>query len=184
MVEDKTKRIAGIIFLSIGFVLILFLFNEVTFLFSIISLPIVITLGVIFLYRGLSLQNRGIMLLITGALFIILSSLLFSNAIIYIFQKTTLLILNNLLWVLCFIIPGVYKFIKKVEFNENAIYLYSLAPQTIFWLLIYTIIITAITTEAPMTFMSLYWQYFVIALGISFLLSLIVIGLAKAGIVI
>ncbi|MFW9882522.1 MAG: hypothetical protein ACFFG0_56390 [Candidatus Thorarchaeota archaeon] len=179
MAENKTKRKAGIILFSIGIVILVvreffpFIFYNLM-VFNIISI-ICLLIGAIFLYIGLSIKNRAIMLFIVGGYFIYLTMSIIIRINLYLIMLVTLLIVNLVLWVLVFIIPGIIKLIKKINFSERTTYLYALAPLTVFLLLIYTIVITVMTVNAPQTFVTTYFQYFFIALGGGVILSIIIL---------
>jgi len=172
-VTDKTKRIAGIILLSVGIILsVVYVFFPVIFPITPLTFLLV---GFIFLYIGFSSKNRGIMLLITGGIFIFLTTMIFIRLIPDMTILVTLSIVNIAFWFLSLIVPGIVKTIKKINFGEKTIYLYALAPLTDLWLLLYTIIIAELTAGASVTFIDFYFQYFFIALGGGIILSLIII---------
>ncbi|MFX1567068.1 MAG: hypothetical protein ACFFCV_01725 [Promethearchaeota archaeon] len=176
-IKDETKVKVGIILLVIGTIFLPIIPISIMTL-VLLPIPVIfIPVGFIVLYRGLSIRNRRIMLLIIGGIFIAFSTFVINTALLaYTYSRITLMVVNIIFWSLCFIIPGAAKLIKGIEFDETTVYLYALAPTTFFWLFIYTIVIVAITSEAPSTFTSLYSHYFLIALGGGFLISLIIIG--------
>jgi hypothetical protein len=175
--KDERKVKVGLILLAIGVILLPIIPIS---MMTLVLLPIpviLIPVGFIILYRGLSIRYRGIMLLIIGGIFIVFSTFVINTALLaYTDSRITLMVVNFIFWSLCFIVPGAAKLIKGMLFDEKIVYLYALAPTTFFWIFIYTIVIVAITSEAPLTFISLYSHYFLIALGGGFLISLIIIG--------
>ncbi len=178
-IKAETKLKVGIILLIVGLIFAPIV-SISTMTLVLLPIPVIlIPLGLIIFYRGLSIQNRGIMLIIIGGIFITLSTLTINNALrLYREPILALSTINIIFWVLCFVVPGVVKITKKIEFDEKTTYLYMLAPLTTFWLLIYTIVIAGIASSAPATFASLYSQYFIIAVGGGFLLSLIIVGIS------
>jgi len=176
-IKAETKLKVAIILLIVGLIFIPIVSISIMTLILLPIPVILIPLGLIIFYRGLSIQNRGIMLLIIGGIFITWSTLVINGALrLYREPILALSTINIIFWVLCFIVPGVIKIAKKIEFDEKTTYLYILAPLTTLWVLIYTIIIAGIASSAPITFASLYSQYFIIAVGCGFLLSSIIIG--------
>ena len=181
MTENKTKRNAGIILLSIGIFILVVIEILPSIFYNWISFPIIsvicLCLGFVFLYIGLSIRNRAIMLFIIGGYFIYLTMSIIIRIKPYMNVLVTLTIVNLTFWVLLFIIPGIIKLIKNINFSERTTYLYALAPLTVFWILIYTIVIAVLTASVPTTFIDFYFQYFFIALGGGFILSIIVLVL-------
>ncbi len=68
------------------------------------------------------------------------------------------------------LIPGIYS-LKEIKLKQGYFYLYSILPTTLLWLIVYTIIISAL---APLTFVSTYLEFIGLGLGLSILLGHIV----------
>ncbi|MFX1498247.1 MAG: hypothetical protein ACFFBH_12015 [Promethearchaeota archaeon] len=185
MAENKTKRKAGIVLLIIGMSMLLIM-EFLPFIFqNWIAFPIIsvisIFIGFILLYKELSIKNRAIMLLITGGFFIIITTLMIIRITLYMYMLIILLTVNFALWILVFIIPSIIKLIKNINFSERTTYIYALAPLTVFWLLLYTIIISILSASTPTIFIDFYFQYFFIALGGGILLSIILLVIVYVG---
>jgi len=174
MVDDRTKRIVGIVFLVIGLIFLPFTFMTIM---SLLMLPIpviLLPLGFVSLYRGLSVQNRALLLISMGVIFISITLFLINYYIRFVEPLIVLSIVNATFWVLIFLLPGILKLIKKSTLSDKFMFVDALAAFTTFWMLIYTLIIN---NMAPINFLNLYFIYFWPVLGGSFLFSLILIVL-------
>jgi hypothetical protein len=74
-------------------------------------------------------------------------------------------------WILTFLIPGVLS-TAKYKMSEKSKWWYMIAPLTTFCMLIYMILVIFLSGN---NFWNYYTQYILIAIGISILLSLILI---------
>jgi len=178
-INGKVK--AGLILLSIALIIyIINLFLLLTFDFTTILsfVPFfLIFIGTVLLYTGLSSDKQGIMLVIMGGIFTFVTVMLFIMAIPYTDIVVVLSITCFALFALLFVLPGIFKITTKTNItsDDSFMYLYSLAPITVSCLLIYTIVVAALTTGASLPFIGYYFQYFFVALGLGILASLIVI---------
>ncbi|MFX1480280.1 MAG: hypothetical protein ACFFCI_19385 [Promethearchaeota archaeon] len=185
MAENKKKRKAGIILLIIGIIMFVVMEFLPSIFYHWIGFPLIsficLLIGSIFLYSGLSIKNRAIMLFLIGGFFIYLTTSIIIRTTPNMNMLVPLLTVNTALWVLAFIIPGIIKLIKNINFSEKTTYIYALAPLTVFWLLLYTIIISILTASVPTAFFDLYFQYFFIALGGGILVSIILLVIVYYG---
>ncbi|NVM35695.1 MAG: hypothetical protein HWN81_08870 [Candidatus Lokiarchaeota archaeon] len=175
MVDDRTKRIVGILLLIIGLLFLPFTFRTIMSLMLLPIPVILLPLGFASLYRGLSLKNRGILLISMGLIFISITMYLIIDNIRYIDSLIVLSIVNTTFWALLFIIPGILKIMQKTTLSEKFMFVDALAAFTTLWMLIYTLIIN---NMAPSNFLHLYFRYFWYVLGGALIFSLIIIVIA------
>jgi len=179
MINDRTKRIVGIVLLIIGLIGLIslpFTFKTImlSFLMLLISV-ILLPLGFASLYNGLSFQNRGILLIILGVIFLSITMFLIIGYVRYVDPLIVLSIVNITFWVLLFIIPGILKIIQKTDSNETFMFIDALAASTTLCMLIYAIVINNMTQS---NFLNLYFTYFWYVLGGGFIFCLIIIAIA------
>lgn len=175
--ESDIKIKSGAITIGIGGILILLSFTGLWPFFLIGFLCSLVGLGI--LYSGLSSRNQGIMLIGIG-FFPAISSLaviLIAIPVEWLDLKIAFVVIFVLFWTLIFFIPGVIRINTDKKFSEGSIYLYSLAPITIFWGLICTLIFFAISySYNPDTlYRDVFFEGFWTSMGLGFLLSLFTI---------
>jgi hypothetical protein len=91
--------------------------------------------------------------------------------------KIAFAVLFELFWTLIFFIPGIIRITTEKKYSEGSIYLYSLAPLTILWGLVCTLIFFAISYSSnPNTlYRDVFFQSILPSIGLGFLLSLLTI---------
>ena len=178
--ESETKRKSGAITLGISALLILLAFTGLWPFFIIGFIGSLVGLGLF--YSGLSSRNQGIMLIVIGLFPAILSLvvLLIAIPVAWLDLKIVFIILFELLWTLVFFIPGIIRMNTEKKYSEGSIYLYSLAPLTIFWGLLSTLIFFAIShsLSPDVLYRDIFFQSFWPSMGLGFVLSLVTIVLA------
>ncbi len=80
-----------------------------------------------------------------------------------------LFVISLLIWSTSFLIPGIICLLEY-EVKRGLIFVYLIIPMTLFWFLIYTFIITALT---PSTFMSSFQEFLGIGVAVSIILGII-----------
>ena len=76
------------------------------------------------------------------------------------------------------LIPGILC-LKEIKIKQGFIYLYSILPTTLLWIILYTFLVSVL---APLTFMSTYLEFMGLGFGLSILLGHLVAGFAYLGI--
>lgn len=179
--ESAIKIKSGAITIGIGGIVILLSFTGLGPFFLIGLLISLVGLGL--LYSGLSSRNRGIMLIGVGFFPAILSLVIILMAIpeAWLDLKIAFAVLFELFWTLIFFIPGIIRINNpEKKYSEGSIYLYSLAPLTILWGLLCTLIFFAISYSLnPNTvYRDVFFQSILPSIGLGFLLSLLTIFFA------
>ncbi|MFX1323194.1 MAG: hypothetical protein ACFFAQ_16285 [Promethearchaeota archaeon] len=194
--DDKLKIKLGAIFLSIGIItLVIFLTPAqipdlgATVLFIIVCLIFLPPVGYGLLMAGLSYRNKGIMLIINGIVFMIPMWIhgifLIGNPIQWMDLITIIYIILHLFLALIFIFPGIYLIYTnipnpKTEYNSSLLgWTIGISILTLICTTLVTVVGGVIATSAhDMNFRVYFFRNFGYCLGVSFLISSLLIGLS------
>jgi hypothetical protein len=115
---------------------------------------------------------KGIIALSIG-IYILIMAIAIIGSIVGVRPDLAIALFINFLvfWILTFLIPGVL-LIAKYKMSEKSKWWYMIAPLTTLCMLIYMILVIFLSGN---NFWNYYTQYILIAIGISILLSLILI---------